>query len=548
MTVARLKTGHTRWVVPEEDKSLFVAPDSKQLSALLVSNKELLRAGPFHREYDLQGYTFGELLKICREDLIQKAINYTRSYRDISLSMQSEAFSTPIILAGHQPDIFHPGVWAKNFAIDRWSRENGGIGLQILIDADVPKSLGMKVPGGNIEDPQLKHISLDHRSDRVPYEAWKIQDATQFHSFGNRVAQCLAPLISNPFVNRYWQKVIERAKVTHQVGLCLAQARHQCEEEWGLQTLELPQSEVCKGDVFRWFTAHILAHLPRFHEIYNSVLSEYREQNRLRNNAHPVPDLSAAESWIEVPFWIWNDDDPQRQPLRCQYQGDKLLLTGSKGIEISVHATPEGDLHTAVEQLAQAEAAGIRIRSRALMTTMYARMFCGDLFVHGIGGGNYDRLTDKMIQRFFGMRPPEYMVVSGTLRLPLQRTGATIESIRQCDARLRDLIFNPDRFLRQTRDLEMSPDCEAWITEKKQWIATQLTPDNGARRHQAIERCNAALQPYVHGLATTLNTKRDKLVAEMRADQILAARDYGFCLFPEELLGEFLLDTAGQSL
>jgi hypothetical protein len=278
------------------------------------------------------------------------------------------------------------------------------------------------------------------------------------------------------------------------------------------------------------------------------VLSEYRNQNRLRNKAHPVPDLAAAENWLEAPFWIWDDRDPHRKPLLCHYQGDKLLLTGGKKIEFALQATPEGDLHPAVEQLAEAEAAGIHIRSRALLTTMYARLFCGDLFVHGIGGGNYDRLTDKMIQRFFDFQPPEYMVVSGTLRLPLPRNGVTAEDIRHCDARLRDFVFNPDRVLQQTSDSVASSDYQTWISEKKQWIGTPLTPENGSVRHQAIERCNTALQPYVRGLSDTLRTQRKELIAKLYADKVLAARDYGFCLFPEDLLGEFLLDSVAQSL
>jgi len=548
MTVARLEKGHTRLVVPQEDQSLLVAPAPTQVSSLLAANRELLWSCPDHQGYDFQGHTFGELLKICREDLLQKAITYTGSYREVSVPMPSDGFSVPVILGGHQPDIFHPGVWAKNFALHRWSMENGGIGLQILIDADVPKSFGLSVPGGSVAHPQRMHIDLDHRKDRIPYEAWEVQDITEFESFGDRVTQFIAPLIGDPFIRRYWPRVLKRAKVVRKVGLCLAQARHQFEAEWGSQTLELPQSEVCKSNSFHWFTAHLLANLPRLHEIYNSVLSEYRNQNRLRNKAHPVPDLAAAENWLEAPFWIWTDRDPHRKPLLCHYQGDKLLLTGGKEIEFSLQATPEGDLHTAVEQLAEAEATGIHIRSRALLTTMYARLFCGDLFVHGIGGGNYDRLTDKMIQRFFDFQPPEYMVVSGTLRLPLPRNGVTVEDIRHCDARLRDLVFNPDRALQQTSDSVAASDYQTWIAEKKQWIETPLTPENALVRHQAIERCNTALQPFVRGFSDTLRTQRKELIAKLHADKVLAAREYAFCLFPEDLLAEFLLDSVAQSL
>ena len=102
--------------------------------------------------------------------------------------------------------------------------------------------------------------------------------------------------------------------------------------------------------------------------------------------------------------------------------------------------------------------------------------------------------------------------------------------------------------LNKSADLPISPEVQAWIAEKKRWIETPLTCDNGAARHQAIERCNRALQPFAHCLAAAAEAERRQLVASLHADTILAARDYAFCLFPEDLLAEFLLDTVGRSL
>ena len=84
MTVASRKIGHTRWVVPEEDQSLFVGPAPNQLTSTLASNRDLLWQDEAHQGYDFQGYRFSELLETCRADLLQKAIQYTCAYRDVS--------------------------------------------------------------------------------------------------------------------------------------------------------------------------------------------------------------------------------------------------------------------------------------------------------------------------------------------------------------------------------------------------------------------------------------------------------------------------------
>ena len=179
---------------------------------------------------------------------------------------------------------------------------------------------------------------------------------------------------------------------------------------------------------------------------------------------------------------------------------------------------------------------------------MFARLFCGDLFVHGIGGGNYDRLTDEIIRRFFGFEPPQYMVVSGTLRLPLRQSSVRLEDLRALDVQIRDLIFNPDRYLRQNQKVSESAACQTWIEEKTKWIKTPLTPENGPDRHRAIERCNQRLQPFVREAAVALRTRRSELAEKLHADRVLADRNYAFCLFPEPLLREFVLDSVGRAL
>ena len=70
----------------------------------------------------------------------------------------------------------------------------------------------------------------------------------------------------------------------------------------------------------------------------------------------------------------------------------------------------------------------LKIRSRALITTLWARLVLGDLFLHGIGGAKYDQLTDLLIERFFGLTPPGFMVLSATLHLPIEGRGAGFQS------------------------------------------------------------------------------------------------------------------------
>ena len=85
------------------------------------------------------------------------------------------------------------------------------------------------------------------------------------------------------------------------------------------------------------------------------------------------------------------------------------------------------------------------MRSRALTNTLYARLFLSDLFIHGIGGGKYDELTDELIRRFYGCEPPEFLILSATRLLPLPAPPVRPEDHRRLVRELRDLHWNPQR-------------------------------------------------------------------------------------------------------
>src|SRR5690606_5915286 len=118
-----------------------------------------------------------------------------------------------------------------------------------------------------------------------------------------------------PIVARLWPYAIEAHRRSDNLGRCLAEARRRLEGDWGLETLELPLSEVCRTAPFAHFLAGLLADMPRFCEVHNDALREYRRVNRLRSRTHPVPDLAMEGEWREAPLWVWSQDDPARRRL-----------------------------------------------------------------------------------------------------------------------------------------------------------------------------------------------------------------------------------------
>jgi hypothetical protein len=229
-----------------------------------------------------------------------------------------------------------------------------------------------------------------------------------------------------------------------------------------------------------------------------------------------------------------------------------VFITNKQDINARLTLSREGDASRAVEQLAELATSGVKIRSRALVTTLWARMVLGDLFIHGIGGGNYDLVTDRIMERFFGRQPPGFMILSATLHLPIKSPlplgegkgegSVFMANPISIDRQLRELSYHPERFLdgvfEQSKGIP--GEVQTLIDKKRKWITTPQTIENARTRCRAIRGINESLQPWLENPRRQFLDSREKAAEQEQAERILSWREYGFCLYPEETLHGFL--------
>lgn len=543
MTTGSMHPESRRLRAPREDRSGLIDPPLSRVAGLVEANVGARRA----YRYDLQGRCLSEVAQESRRQLLIDARRWTSQYRDVDLAPGDP--SARIFLAGHQPELLHPGVWFKNFALGTIAQEHGAVGVNLLIDSDTQKTANVRVPGGSAAEPHVAEIPMDQAGPVIPYEERPILDRETFAKFGHRAADEIAGLVADPLIRDFWPMVVKRADETDKVGACLAQARHQLEGRWGLRTLEIPQSWVCRAEPHGWFVAHLLAQLPRLQRVYNDVVDEYRRVNRIRSKAHPVPNLTSADGWLEAPFWIWTADDPRRRRLFARHGRDGIALSDRHACEVVLPLTPDGDAGRAVARLAELAAEGVHIRCRALVTTLWARLALGDLFLHGIGGAKYDHVTDALVRRFFGLAPPRFLVLSATLHLPVARQRVGTEALRATDRDLRRLTYHPECYINGAGEVPSRRDGNAdeLIAAKNRWIRAASTPDNARTRYEQIRQINHSLATYVAPMRERLLEERHRAARRVRAEAVLTGREYAFCLFPEKTLREFLFTLLPKS-
>ena len=412
--------------------------------------------------------------------------------------------------------ILYSTVWPTSIAV----------AINLVIDSDVAKEPSIRVPTGTVENPRLESVTFDQSTVEVPFEERSIIDRSCWDSFGGRVLSLIRPLVPEPLVRQFWPLAIERSQATTRLSDCLAQARHRQEALWGSQTLELPQSAVCQLEAFHWFSAHLLAHLPRLWEIYNESVAKYRARESCSQLGESGTGSDGRRPMVGSSVWIWSSNSPKRRRLFVQQSGEELLLSDRSGIDVRLPLSADRDAQAAVDHLASLSGRRIKLCTRALITTMFARVVLGDLFVHGIGGSKYDQLTDLLIERFFGLEPPAYLTATATLQLPVRLPPETDEDLRSVDAELRNLTYHPESYLNGAR---LSADAAAALRTKRNWIGVEQTPENAKMRCRSIRGANDALQSNVAARRGALLERREHLIEALRKRKRLAPGSFRLC-------------------
>ncbi len=509
---------------PREHGSLFAEPALDQVWPLLRQNHALLSSAPIA----LLGRPLPHLRQLARAEAISAARAYlAEAGEPLPAAEEKDLW----LIAGHQPELFHPGVWVKNFALHGLARRHGAFSLNLVVDNDTAKATTLRLPAGD----HVIRLPFDHWHAAAPYEERPVLDEGLFASLPQRAREITGHWPFTPLLPDFWAEVLRRERRTPLLGERLVAARRTFERRWGCHQLELPLSRLCRSEAFAWFAGHLLAELPRLHDVYNGAVQDYRRRHGLRSQNHPVPDLAREGDWYEAPLWAWRPGQARRGRLFARLTARTLQLRSGDDVWPTLLAPAEPEAF--VSAWRSLEAQGCKVRTRALTTTLFARLCLGDMFVHGIGGGKYDELTDALLQRFFGLSAaPAYMVLSATLLLPLHGYPASAEACRRLAQSARDTWYNPQRHFPDGH----APGAADLLRQKQAWIEhVGRTHEERRERFRAIRRLNEQLRAFLDGTEEKLRLSALECRARLQVNEVQGRRDYAFCLYPEEMLRPF---------
>lgn len=502
---------------PSEDGGILCHPAPPLLAELISENrKRLSNATPL-----ILGKSLQDIRTLARRETISTAVEFLKS-NDEEVKVDP---ALPLMVSGHQPELFHPGVWIKNFALNFLSKKHTLTPLNLIIDNDMVKQTSISFPVISDVPESSKVIACDFDQNNfgMPHEDWMVKNHEIFDGFGQRLAALSSAWKETPMGIEYWRDVSMAVAKGIKPALAFAWARRKYERMLGCVNLELPVSLLCGTQSFSIFVLDIIRRAEAFANLFNQSVASYRNKHGLKSKNHPFPDLGVAKGWAEIPFWLLLPGENRRQRLGVKEVSGEIILgtPGPQGLRLSLGVDDQ------LGALRKLESQGYRIRPRAISTTIFARLLISDAFIHGIGGAKYDEVTDRMIQDFYQVTPPEFLVVSATARLNLAGDLETESSVQAANHIARDIWWNPQRH----PPCKPTDEWNALVYERQK--LQDLSCDTRAGRKERYKK----LRNNLDQLRVLIKANHDrelerarKLSDRFNVQQQLQSRDFSFLL------------------
>lgn len=527
----------SKLITPAEHGEVLVLPAPSACAAAVEANARALRSA----KTPLLDSTLGDWRRRTREAVVG-------------------GDDRPIIVTGHQPAFIHPGVWAKHIVSMRLAKALGGIALNLVVDNDAPQGATLAVPSVEGARVELRGIRYADLRAGLAYEQLARLTPDEIARFERAVREAMDARYETSQMPMFVQALSTADESGDGTDQSVT-ARRAVEAAFEVSVEDRRVSRL-------WWTPlllDMLGHADRFGRSYNAALAWYRKEFRVRGGQRPIPDLTSRGAEWELPVWAYRSGETRRRLFAGRVGNSVQLLADGEEIGVFPLNDPAA-LDRLISPLCGTE---WRLRPRALTLTIWARLFLADLFIHGIGGAKYDRISDAIIADYFGLEAPKMACVSATLLLDLPRANGphsgpygcstTPETIRSLRRSLRDLEWNPQHALPPvsptskgggpSSGLTAPPRLRARLIERRERAVRRATelremePHNRSARRATfleIRELNRRLGSARSDELVNKQTELRRALDDLQQNRVALGREYFFGLYGRDALEELL--------
>jgi hypothetical protein len=273
----------------------------------------------------------------------------------------------PVIMSGHQAELWHPGILAKWFAGIALARRVGGVFVWLHVDQDTNEPGVIDVPAFDASGVLVKRtLTLIEQTKDIPTgarPAQPIDPASARPARGETLVDPNAVMRIVEALNRH----ADAPTLALQFGRTVEFLARDVMGEPTAPVHAITTSQLAATDAFAAMVDLLRSDPVRAAETHNLAAAASPEAGirALGVKRSTSPEQSPR---VELPLWRVKPGVPRTPVMLSQ-----------------LDSIPPAEL-----------------RPRALLMTGLARLGACDLFIHGTGGGVYDRITDAWFESWLG--------------------------------------------------------------------------------------------------------------------------------------------------
>ncbi|TLM73374.1 MAG: hypothetical protein FDZ70_07770, partial [Actinobacteria bacterium] len=120
---------HARPSVPQGHGELLVQPPYADWASIAEAN----RAAAAAWDARIGGLPAAELRALARREACDAAASFSAR---IGVPVAAADPAGLLVMTGHQPELYHPGVWVKDFLLQRLADDTGATAIDLVVDSD----------------------------------------------------------------------------------------------------------------------------------------------------------------------------------------------------------------------------------------------------------------------------------------------------------------------------------------------------------------------------------------------------------------------------
>ncbi len=393
----------------------------------------------------------------------------------------------PVIMSGHQPGFWHAGILAKVFAVQAAAERTGAFPAWVVVDHDPESPMDLRFPTAAWEERTLAFATPNRLTPPSALPPWN----------GDPAASSSA-LIAEP-IRRAVDSVVAAMRLNAAATDLSSQATRATADL--LSAADLPDSSIrnavtatriattslVRAIVADW--SH-LAHARACIAAYNAAAERYPDAG--------IRPLASTASDVELPLWHLDN-----RTTRARVMWSDLARGTTQPLV-----------------------------PKALLMTMLLRLAGCELFVHGLGGGNYDRVMEAWVAAWkpdFLLAPSAVVSATVLLNVPGMPPPSTSNAAARAAWRAHAASHSPDLL----NDAAASEAKQAGLRE------VAALKGNKLERRAAYRRMHTALTEYRsrHAAAlAALARDADTASASSATDGPAADRTWPWMLHPRPAL------------